>query len=281
MALRSINAPRRRGLHLAAFACALALMTPMGISAAFGEGLFSFGDETDPKIASAIGDELDSKAMDKKVPADPTRSAPRDQMRLQLKAFYAARDNRPAWTGDDDAVDRAKEATEALTHASDQGLRPSDYLSYLAEWNEVPRHGEDAAKFDVALTKAVLTYALDVHAGRFAPWQVYKDATLPPRHFDAAAALNSGLRHDSLSSFLEGLPPIHPGYRYLVTALAHYRAIAAQGGWGSVKGGDAKAMAKRLAAENADASDDDGAVEDFQKRNGLDADGDAGSDTLA
>jgi murein L,D-transpeptidase YcbB/YkuD len=255
-------------------------MTPTGMSAAFGEGLFSIGSDDDSAgISTAIASQLEDEGG--RIPSDPTRSAPRDRMLVQLRAFYETRDNRPAWTGDDDALDHAKEAMTALEHADEQGLKPGDYLAYVADWKSVPRTGADAAKFDVALTKAVLTYALDVHAGRFAPWQVYKDATLPPRHFDAAAALNAGLRHDSLSSFFEGLPPVHPGYRYLVTALAHYRAIAAQGGWGAVKGGDAGAMAKRLAAENGDASDDDGSVEDFQKRNGLDADGDAGADTLA
>jgi murein L,D-transpeptidase YcbB/YkuD len=288
MALRSINALERRRLHLAAFACALALLTSSGIGAAKGEGLFSIGDDSDPKIASAIGDELGSGLLDKKVPADPTRSAPRDQMRLQLKDFYAARDNRPAWTGGDDALSHAKEASEALAHAYEQGLKPSDYLSYLGAWNTVPHDGPEAAKFDVAMTEAVLIYALDVHAGRYAPWQVYKDATLPPRHFDAAAALNAGLRRDSLAPFFANLPPVHPGYRYLAAALARYRAVAAKGGWPVVRGAnDTKALTTRLALEDpadADAlSGDDlhDAVTAFQKRSGLPDDGTVGPDTLA
>jgi len=255
-------------------------MAPLGMNAAFGEGLFSIGGDDDSAgIRTAIGGELEDEGG--RVASDPTRSAPRDQMPAQLRAFYEARDNRPAWTGDDDALDHAAEAMKALQHADEQGLKPGDYLAYVGDWKTIPRTGADAAKFDIAMTKAVLTYALDVHAGRYAPWQVYKDATLPPRHFDAAAALNAGLRRDSLSSFFEALPPVHPGYRYLVAALAHYRAIAAKGGWGKVKGGDAAAMAKRLAAESGDDAPDDGAVADFQKRNGLDADGDAGADTLA
>src|SRR6516164_8936586 len=122
MALRSINAPRRRRFQFVYFACVIALLSSVGT--AKGEGLFSFGDDSDPRIASAIGDELESGLAHRKVPADPTRSAPRDQMPIQLRAFYESRSNRPAWTGDDDALSHAKEATAALEQAYEQGLKP-------------------------------------------------------------------------------------------------------------------------------------------------------------
>lgn len=262
-----------------------------GIGIAQGEGFFSIGDNEDnAAITTAISDQLASGDYDAKVPGDPTRSAPRDRMPLQLKAFYEARDNKPAWTGSDDAVAHADEATHALADAGTQGLKPSDYLSYIAAWSKVPKSGEDAAKFDIAMTEAMLTYALDVRSGRYAPYQIYKDATLAPDHFDAATALNGALRDDSIKPFLDQLPPSHPGYRNLATALAAYRVIAAKGGWPMLKSGaDDKALARRLAFEDPDlagateVSDQDlqDAVVRYQRRNGLPDDGSLGPDTLA
>src|SRR5262249_17622111 len=117
--------------------------------------------------------------------------------------------------------------------------------------------------------------------------------------FEPAKELNRALKNRSLAAFLDHLPPLHPEYHRLMDALAQYRAIAASGGWPNVpaskKGAKIEAkdsrlpvLVKRLATEDAQftgirhPSTDDirEAVKRFQGRNGLEADGHLGSDTL-
>ena len=95
------------------------------------------------------------------------------------------------------------------------------------------------------------------------------------------------------------LSPSHPEYRRLVKALAHYRAVAEEGGWPLVPGSTEirldrnderlDALVKRLTFEdpildgNAKPTRNDirDAVKRFQARNGLVDDGRAGPETIA
>jgi murein L,D-transpeptidase YcbB/YkuD len=132
--------------------------------------------------------------------------------------------------------------------------------------------------------------------GRVKPKDVYRHVSLPTHELDPAKALADALEHDDFGEFLAGLPPLHPGYKYLAAALVRYRAIAAKGGWPAVPGGIAldgrdrriAILAKRLAFEDpvlaANAKPSAGAVGDallrFEKRNGLAEDGKLGPDEL-
>jgi murein L,D-transpeptidase YcbB/YkuD len=215
-----------------------------------------------------------------------------------LSAFYGSRDFRLVWSGDDDAEENASTVKLALEHADRQGLAGSDYMSALAPWSDAPASGGDAAKYDVALTEALFRYAFDVRLGRTVPKTIYKDVALPQQSFDVAAQLSTAIRRRQIVEFLAELPPPHPGYRWLVDALARYRAIAKQGGWTAVPSGSAiavagkdgkpTALARRLALEdpalagNPDPSDDElrEALLRFQRRNGLEDNGKLDPDTL-
>jgi murein L,D-transpeptidase YcbB/YkuD len=204
----------------------------------------------------------------------------------QLLAFYRARDFRPAWIVGADAVARAELAEEVLSRAHEQGLHPRDYTV-------TPGDGLD---YDIVLSAAVLRYARDITGGRVRPASVYKDVGLPASDFDAPVSLDRALSGGSLAGFFADLPPPHPEYRRLVEALAHYRALANEGGWdtlpevrvdGPVAGRNA--LAQRLALEDPEIARINGpsvaqlreAVRRFQRRNGLDADGVVGPNTLA
>jgi len=115
---------------------------------------------------------------------------------------------------------------------------------------------------------------------------MYKDASLPSRNIDLAQPLNNALARHHLTSLLEGLPPAHPQYQNLVAALAVYRAIAAQGGWPLVS--NEQLLVRRLALEDpllaaqpaSSADDVNSAIERYQVRNGLAADGKLGPETM-
>jgi len=210
----------------------------------------------------------------------------RESVRIQLLALYDARDFAPIWSGDSNADDRAQIARFTLEHASEQGLNSSDYLTPLAAWKEPPAGGADAAKYDIALTEAILRYAADVRFGRVRPNDVYKDVRVLPQTYEIAPDFEEAISHNRLDAFLASLPPPDPGYRGLVAALARYRAILAKGGWPSIKGG--KGLSRRLALEDPELAaipaptDDDvkGAVVRYEIRNGLNPDGKAGPDVM-
>jgi murein L,D-transpeptidase YcbB/YkuD len=234
-------------------------------------------------------------------PASLTQAALKDllsrhEMALQhdaLFTFYQMRSFRPAWSGSENNQELVR---AALGLAHEQGLRDEDYR--LPRQSAV-KPGVDAAQYDIAITGAVLRYARDVRTGRTRPNQVYEDVELPTPGFDAAADLTQTLSANRLADFFVRLPPAHQEYRQLAAALAHYRAIAAKGGWPALTGPNEilfdgkdarlKALQLRLAAEDSnfaavanpsrDAFRD--AVKRYQTRNGLTEDGRVRGDTLA
>jgi murein L,D-transpeptidase YcbB/YkuD len=270
------------------FLCALA-----GACVAFvpiargGDGIFGSADDDTGTSLQDIVSANDS---------DKTPTSRQDIVKAQVQAFYAARDFRLVWSGDEDAEERLAVVRQTLEHADRQGLRPSDYLGDLAQWDDGA--GRDAADYDVALTTALFAYAIDVRAGRVDPTNVYKDVDLPVKDFDIAETFATALRRGSIARFLEELPPPHPGYRRLVDALARYRSIASHGGWPMLssstavalmgKNGKLSPLAHRLAledgafAETPDPSDADlrEALLRFQRRNGLEDNGKLTAETL-
>jgi len=212
-----------------------------------------------------------------------------------LEAFYASRDFLPVWVGSEEAMRAGRQVRTALMQAGQQGLDSSAYRTSASETDDLPAPGKDAAHYDVSLSEALLRYAHDVRVGRVLPNNIYKDVGLPSADFDASAALALALKNGSVNAFLADLPPAHPEYRRLGEALTRYRAIAARGGWSTVasanEGDDRnmKSLAARLAMEdpilannqNPSAGDLHEAINRYQKRNGLKADGKLGSPTLS
>jgi murein L,D-transpeptidase YcbB/YkuD len=209
-------------------------------------------------------------------------------------AFYQAREFRPAWTSGGEKL--FADVRTALGSATEQGLRNSDYS---LPGNTRPTEGADAARFEVAVTAAVLRYARDVRMGRFNASDIYGDASLPAPVYNSVTELNRAVASGSLTRYLAELPPAHPEYRRLAGALARYRAIAEEGGWPMVAGSrevrldqdDERrtALIERLTFEdpildaNPKPSTNDirEAVKRFQARNGLVDDGRAGPETIA
>jgi murein L,D-transpeptidase YcbB/YkuD len=220
-------------------------------------------------------------------------------VRRQITAFYERRGFRPAWVGGLLELQRAQAVLAVLGRAEEHGLRNQDYAAPKVLADGSPRPGRETAEYDLALTEAVLRYSRDVAVGRVRPASVYRDVQLPPPDFDPVAFLTQMLRSTSIAASLVELAPPHPEYQRLVRALAHYRAIAAEGGWPSIPGRDdvdpipnsrrVELLVQRLAledphfAEVADPSPEDlrHALERFQSRNGLPADGRLSPSTLA
>lgn len=170
-----------------------------------------------------------------------------DSVATPSSRFYAARGYAPVWIGHPQLI---AALTDVLAAASQQGLDERIAKS-------LPAGGSDAAR-DVALTRAALDYAEVLAVGRVQIGQVEADWAIPAPEFDAAAALETALKHD-LAAWYAGLAPHHPAYERLMAGLAQYRKIADAGGWVQVPRGDplklgmtdprVRALRKRLAAE--------------------------------
>jgi len=219
-----------------------------------------------------------------------------------LKRFYCARSQAPVWTGSDGPLPQALAVFEAMSGAADEGLRPADYRPWLGEMLNGRLTILTRAWVDVLLTDALLRYVRDLGSGRSNPREADPEWLIPYRPLDPVAWLRQALREDDLARALADLPPRHPFYLGLRSALAEYRAMARVGDWPRIPDGPllrpgevdsrVSALAERLRREgrftepiprggDAYGPELETAVRAFQARNGLKVDGILGPETRA
>ena len=213
-----------------------------------------------------------------------------------LRSFYSQRQNRPVWLAGNAPTADARLLLDVLRAADKEGLRPGDYHIPVMTTGQLA-----ANQLELLLTDAALRYAHDQLTGRFAPRQMDPEWFItPPVAPDVASALQAALDSHQLAQWLSLLPPPHPAYAQLRTALAHYRQLAAQGPWPTLEDGptlkpgehDARVPVLRQRLESSDepahADIDDAtlyddaltsAVRHFQSTQGLEPDGIAGKTT--
>jgi murein L,D-transpeptidase YcbB/YkuD len=230
-----------------------------------------------------------------------------------LVRFYQQRDFEPAWVSDAGPLPSVQGLVAILRAADRHGLRPEAYhrapiAAALSAAERALRSDPDSAlqhllDLELLLTDAALLYGLHVRQGQVDPvkmgevWLAGQTTSLEDIVHVLQAALDGGRPED----IWQQLQPRHPGYARLLDALAHYRAIAARGGWPLIpdgpklqrgdRGARVIALRRRLQASGdfrggipADAALFDtaleGALQRFQRRHGLTADGVLGSETL-
>lgn len=213
-----------------------------------------------------------------------------------LLRIYAAGNFAPIWSLSSGAADRAAILARVPEIAAREGLDPTRYAVRPVV------HGDDAASAaarDLAETEAFLRFVQDVRDGAVSPDGMGRDWSILPDPFDAAGGVATALRDGMLGPLIESLPPPHPAYHRLVRALATYEAIASTGGWPLVGGdtelllgnGDPReaSLMERLRIEGDLIPGQDvthktdmarEAVQRFQARHGLPADGRIGRATL-
>ncbi|SLN16606.1 murein L,D-transpeptidase [Pseudoruegeria aquimaris] len=218
-----------------------------------------------------------------------------------LARFYGARGNAPAWLGEEDA----RALLNALGGGLAQGFRPADFhLPALLSLYEAARAGSDADKaaFEIAASDAAARLIHHMVFGKVdaetldSGWNFNR----PVIEADPAEVLNAALAGPGFGALMERLAIRNPQYTQLVEALARYRDLEAAGGWPSVpaetvlKPGEidprVPLLRRRLAIEGDYFGPQDesltydaglqAAVMEFQRRNGLDADGVLGPKTF-
>jgi murein L,D-transpeptidase YcbB/YkuD len=232
---------------------------------------------------------------------------------LLLLRFYQARAFQPAWVGDSGPLPPAYALMPRIRDADRHGLNPTMYhLSALeALLTDVGRDPVAATKdavsrlgdLELLLTDAFFLYGSHVRRGRVSPKALDEVwfADHPESEVSLVQLLQEGLEGQQLAALLDALPPSHAAYDGLMRARAQYHEIAAHGGWPQVPEGSklrkgdhgarVQALRRRLlitgdlpAAASQDGEVFDVALEQalqrFQRRHGLEADGVVGPSTL-
>ncbi len=222
-----------------------------------------------------------------------------------VAALYRKRESRPIWTD----AERIRQLQAAIGLAEQHGLNRSDYrpeavaeaLALVSRPDGA--HAERQAELEIALTDSLVRIVDHLRHGKVEPSSVYPDWNFNRRAGQTtdlnnlAAAIGSG----EILAAVEHASPQYPVYKRLLQALAQYRQLKADGGWPTVDAAGPKlqpdAVDPRVVqlrarlkvtgelavdAPMTDVYDADlvKAVQRFQSRHGLAADGEIGPRTL-
>lgn len=150
---------------------------------------------------------------------------------LLLPAAWAQPTLPLAWFDGARPSAQARAAVALLADAASHGLDPADYAAPALQRAVAQASGPDA-QLDQALSAAVQRYLQDLHDGRLSPAQLQHRFAPPQRPpFDAAAALRGALALQDLPQAVRQAVPPLPQYERLRDALARYRTLAGHAAW--------------------------------------------------
>jgi murein L,D-transpeptidase YcbB/YkuD len=210
---------------------------------------------------------------------------------------YAEQGYAPSWTSGGKLTERAKKIIARISAADADGLDPHAYNMPALTFGEARQADiQTAAKADVMLSLAIVTYARHAYAGRLDPSSVSHNFGYQPHLPDSVAVLADVASAADPATALAAYNPPHPDFQRLRDKLAELRTAGAVEKHVEVPAGatlkpgmtDPRVpilRARLELPENAEAADlyDPvlvAAVEAFQKSNGLKADGFVGKGTL-
>jgi murein L,D-transpeptidase YcbB/YkuD len=171
-------------------------------------------DPADRAVAENIRDVLATK-VDKLFASKKERAA--------VEAFYQNRNFAPLWLEKGVENARTRSAIARLKDADTDGLEPSEYRT-----PNFAGLGPDAlAEAELRLTRAVLTYARHVQAGRFPYTRVSRNIELPQTAPEPADILSNMADAADVGKALDLYSPQNEPYRKLKVMLAELRGKSA------------------------------------------------------
>ena len=168
----------------------------------------------------------------------PTWVTPERWKRVRM--LYVDFGNAPLWLQEGGVKERATALVDAIRSAPDQALDTTAYpISAIQRVIDAKRLTDTAsagtlADADVLLTSAYVAYAADMLAGQVAPRTVSQAWHIAASQQEIDSALVRGIANEDMRASLDSIQPQNADYRALVDAYAHYRKVAASGGWPAV-----------------------------------------------
>jgi murein L,D-transpeptidase YcbB/YkuD len=228
-----------------------------------------------------------------------------------LRAFYSVRKNAPIWITDNALNAKALATIEHIKRAEDDGLDPTAFV--LPDPEATDSSPEQLAAAEIALSRAVAAYARQAQGGRLEPTSLGPLVTPEPERPRRGDVLKLMAEREDAADWLDTYNPPHAGFRALKTKLAELRKAASEpppppppeipAAKKSLKPGAADGRVPLLRARlglpkvMTEIATADGetmevesriydeplveAVKAFQKRQGLNADGVVGNQTVA
>ncbi len=147
---------------------------------------------------------------------------------LRLRQFYAARKHNPIWIKPPAGLrGRAEKWYATLQNAEVEGLEAARYRLEAISRHWSLRTIPDLVKLELLLTDAFFRYSADVRFGHKddPEWRIAASEE------DVVKRLQRILTRKNFDAALKRLPPPHRGYRDLRRVLAHYRQLTRQGDW--------------------------------------------------
>jgi murein L,D-transpeptidase YcbB/YkuD len=140
-----------------------------------------------------------------------------------IAANYEARDYAALWLDGDHFSDRAKIVLARLARAAEDGL---DLKAIPIPSEDLVASPQAKAEAEVAVSAAVVAYALQASGARIRPRSLSKDVTAEPEVADPDDALKKVSESDDPDAALAGFNPHDAGYVSLREALTRLRAKA-------------------------------------------------------
>jgi len=220
---------------------------------------------------------------------------------VTIDDVYRENGFQPLWVSGKGPGKQATVLLAVLKTADTEGFNPEDYLLSPIEQYWTANDAVSLARLDILLTLALGGYVADAQEGRINPCEIDPKlfACARDANIDLVQLVEQALASPDLRRFLELQVPANERYQGLRKALAHYRAVAARGGWEPIPEGKTlrpamhdervPAIRKRLTITEDLKSDELSseiydeklreAVAHFQTRHGLDVDGVLGKAT--
>ncbi len=137
-----------------------------------------------------------------------------------MRAFYSGPDAAPIWVDENGPTQKARDAVKEIRNADVYGLDPQAYD--LPDIGSATARGA-LARFELAMTRAVLNYAHHAKAGRIRPGKVGHRGNIPESLDDPRGFLEGLASRSDIAASLRGLHPKHPQFAALQKKLAELR----------------------------------------------------------
>lgn len=167
-----------------------------------------------------------------------------------IKRFYGAIGNKPAWLSVNGWTPRGEKVIELLRNAAYEGLNPEDYDYALRQVDVANNTPEGLANAEIALTCALLEYIDAVYGERLNPQAIKKTMYLKPVQCDAAKVLIDSFAQDSQGDWVVNLTFPTPEYQDLKKVLAYYIKANENGGLPEL---DRRGLVQGASGENVEA----------------------------